>query len=173
MLFGLRITRRWNQTGQKLAGEPDIAKTFFPVNNHIMWIVVIATYLDVLQRLARRGFLYASRPVALVISITLCLAAFGFKASFTNADAPELLRGLPQPLLDSVGNASLVVQARTVFLSIVAALAYAITSRLWQAPRKGKVLKDGELGFYWMPPVVTEDLWQVLYGWDTTSSHYS
>ncbi|KAI9842523.1 MAG: major facilitator super transporter protein [Thelocarpon superellum] len=126
ILVGLRLTRRWNQTGQKLAGEPDIAGTFLATNPSIMWTLVIATYLDLLQRVARRGYPNSSPQVAWSISTTLCLAAFSFKAAFTSADAPELLRGLPRPFLENLQNAPLVVQSRTVFLSLALALIYGI-----------------------------------------------
>ena len=114
----LRVTRRWNQTGQKFAGEPDIAKSFLPLHNSILWGAVLTTYFDILQRLSRRGLRHAPTQISSIVAITLCLAAFSFKVSFTNADAPELVQGFSLALLEGLEDISLVTQARTVFLGI-------------------------------------------------------
>ena len=130
ILLGLRITRRWNQTGQKLAGEPDIARTFFYDHNLYMCVAVLVTYLDLVRRTirGRLGGL-ASFELSSIVSITLGLAAIVFKIAFTNAEAPELLRGLPRPLLpDRFLSPSLVIQARTVFLGIFGVWAYILIS---------------------------------------------
>ena len=129
ILLGLRVTRRWNQTGQKLAGEPDIARTFFYDHNLYMCVAVLVTYLDLARRTSwgRLGGL-ASFELSSIVSITLGLAAIVFKIAFTNAEAPELLRGLPRPLLDQFLTPSLLIQARTVFLGIFGVLAYILIS---------------------------------------------
>lgn len=115
----LRILRSWNQTGQKHAGEPDIAKDILPTHNFILWTLVLVTYMDVTQRMALRIMPGASRLIAVSCSITLCLAALAFKIAFTKADAPELLFGLQTFILRSMEEASLVAQARAVFIGII------------------------------------------------------
>lgn len=117
LLASLRILRAWNQTGQKHAGESDIARSFLPANNFLLWILVVATYVDVVQRLARRAVPWASRRLSTAASLALGVAALGFKVAFTKADAPELLAGLEQFVLRPMDEASLVAQARAVFLS--------------------------------------------------------
>ena len=124
LLAILRLFRRWNQTGQKLAGEPDIARTFFPAHNLTMWVAVTATFLDLTWRLSRRGFRQLAPWLATVISIILCLTAFLFKVAFTNAEAPELLRDIPIPIKRQLENTPLLTQARAVFLSLGLALGY-------------------------------------------------
>jgi len=76
------------------------------------------TYIDIAQRMAFRVLPGASRPIAVSCSIALCLAALGFKMSFTKADAPELLLGLQVFVLRPMDESSLVAQARAVFLGI-------------------------------------------------------
>ncbi|SLM35771.1 Type I phosphodiesterase/nucleotide pyrophosphatase/phosphate transferase [Lasallia pustulata] len=130
----LRIMRRWNQTGQKHAGAKDIARTFLPNHTWILWVLVVATYLDLAQRLSRRGLPRASRQVAAVCSISVCLAAFGFKVAFTDADAPELLLGFRRYLLRPMEEASLLTQARTVFLAIALFLSFTILADVFSRP---------------------------------------
>ncbi|KAH0538725.1 hypothetical protein FGG08_004677 [Glutinoglossum americanum] len=125
-LVVLRVIRRWNQTGQKFAGAPDITKSFFPSHRLILWGVVLTTYFDVVRRISRRGFRYASIELSSIIAITLCLAAFIFKVSFTNADAPELLEGFSQTLLKGLESIPLVMQVRAVFLGIGGVVAYVL-----------------------------------------------
>ena len=113
-----RITRTWNQAGQKHAGEPDTAKTVLAPHNVILWLLVLATYLDVIRRLSRRAMPWASRQISSGASIALGITALSFKIAFTKADAPELLEGLQFLVLQSTETASLVAQARAVFTSI-------------------------------------------------------
>lgn len=117
LLAVLRIVRAWNQTGQKHAGEPDIARTILPAHNLVLWLLILATYLDVVQRLARRAVPWASRHLSSAASLALGIAALGFKMAFTKADAPELLEGIPCLLLRPLEEASLIGQARAFFSS--------------------------------------------------------
>lgn len=123
-----KIARRWNQTGQKFAGEPDIATSFFPEHTTIMWILIIVTYLDVCQRICRRMIPWLSLQFAAPLSTLLILIAFTFKLAFTSADAPELLRDMKlfNPLLNAVQKFSLVAQARAVFIGIALGLTAAV-----------------------------------------------
>ena len=118
LLILLRVLRVWNQTGQKRAGEPDIARTILPAHNMLLWLLVLVTYLDVIQRLSRRAVPWASRHLATAASIALGIAALGFKVAFTKSDAPELLEGLGYLVLRPMEEASLVAQARAVLTSV-------------------------------------------------------
>ncbi len=118
LLLALRIVRIWNQTGQKHAGEADIARTVLPAHNILLWLFVLATYLNVIQRLARKAMPWASRQLSSAASLALGVAALGFKVAFTKADAPELLDGLGFLVLRPMEEASLVAQARAVFFSL-------------------------------------------------------
>lgn len=114
----VRITRVWNQTGQKHAGEPDIARTVLPLHNFLLWLLVLATYLDVVQRLSKRALPWASRHLSSAAAFVLGATAFSFKVAFTKADAPELLNGLQFLAFRPIEAASLVAQARAVFIGI-------------------------------------------------------
>ena len=114
----LRVVRVWNQTGQKHAGEPDIAKTVLPAHKMLLWVLVLVTYFDVIQRLSRRAIPWASRHLATAASVALGVAALVFKVAFTKADTPELLEGLGYIALPRTGEASLVAQARALFMGI-------------------------------------------------------
>ena len=118
----LRILRRWNQTGQKHAGEPDVAKTFFPAHKYLLWTLVILTYLDIVQRMSRRASPWASRLVSTAAAAALGVFAVRFKIAFTKADAPELLNGVEMILVGPMRSASLISQARVVFWSCLALL---------------------------------------------------
>ena len=131
LLVAMRIIRVWNQTGQKRAGQPDIAKTFLPSHNFAMWLLILATYLDIIQRLSRRAVPWVSRQISTAASIALGIAAFGFKVAFTKADAPELLDGLEHFVLRPIEEASLVAQARAVFLGISITMALTVAPAIY------------------------------------------
>ena len=116
----LRVVRVWNQTGQKHAGEADIAKAVLPLHNHVMWIIIVITYLGIVLRLSRRANPWASRRLFSAAAFTLGVIAFDFKVTFTKADAPELLDGLHYFAFGMIATGSLVTRARGVFLSIMA-----------------------------------------------------
>lgn len=74
-----RILRRWNQTGQKFAAEPDIARTFFSAHQDTLWFLVILTYANTCKHL------FVSLPSSLVwrlVCLFSTLAAFVFKLTF-------------------------------------------------------------------------------------------
>lgn len=97
----------------------------------MLWVLVVVTYLDLARRLSRRGLPRASRQISAVCSISLCLAAFGFKVAFTHADAPELLLGFPRRLLTLLEAASLLTQARAVFLGLALFLLFTVLAGVY------------------------------------------
>ncbi|KAI9824815.1 MAG: major facilitator super transporter protein [Phylliscum demangeonii] len=131
ILVGVRITRRWNQTGQKFAGERDIVKSL-QSHNLVLWALVMATYLDLGRRICQRGLRRQPFPVAFIVAVSLVLAALGFKLCYTSAEAPELLRGFPAVVLAAADHTgSLLTQARAVFLGITLALSYGLVTEWW------------------------------------------
>jgi ethanolamine phosphate transferase 2 subunit G len=139
-LFG--ISRRWNQTGQKYAGDPDISSRILPAHTWLLWLLVIATYILITLRISHRTTSgKPSRQISL-LSVTVCFAAFTFKIAFTAADAPELLRGIEilSPIVVLTSRISLVSQARVVFLGIAQLLAYAT---YYHSPWKQKADRKG------------------------------
>ncbi|KAL6231464.1 hypothetical protein BDW75DRAFT_44334 [Aspergillus navahoensis] len=83
-----RIIRRWNQTGQKFAAEPDIARIYLSSHQSSLWLLVVVTYADVCLHLMNDFSPY-------IIWRLLCLAVtatcFIFKLAFAAAESPELL----------------------------------------------------------------------------------
>jgi ethanolaminephosphotransferase len=129
-----RITRRWNQTGQKWAGERDIAKSFFFEHRLVLWSFVAVTYLANLQVLTRLGFPRFPRWAAGTISAAIVTAAVTFKLAFTHEDSPELLAGFAKQMADNgIGGALLVSRARIAFAAISLAMLYTIISGFSQA----------------------------------------
>ena len=128
-----RVIRRWNQTGQKHAGASDIARTFLFSHNLMLWSSVAVTFVHLTRRLTRYGLPNASRWVAGVVALVLCLSAFVFKVAFAVADAPELLAGVSQDLWAPLEGSSLVLQARTVFAGVGSCAVFAIYQRIRRA----------------------------------------
>ncbi|KAK8902695.1 hypothetical protein QC760_009184 [Botrytis cinerea] len=128
ILVATRIARRWNQTGQKFAGDPDIARTFFSQHRLTLWTLVGATYLWNLQSLASKGFPRFPQILAGVISTLLATAAITFKLAFTNEDSPELLAGIAKTMADNDTGIPLVLRARLVFIGIASCLVYTVLS---------------------------------------------
>lgn len=127
----MRVARRWNQTGQKHAGEPDIARSIFPDQIVILWLLVLVTYLYVAWRLSRCILPVISGKVSSAIFLALCCAALRFKIAFAKADAPELLAGLPRFFINLAGNASLVLDCKVIFLSIGTLMSVPISSKAY------------------------------------------
>jgi ethanolaminephosphotransferase len=132
-----RIIRRWNQTGQKFAGADDIVHSLFfsGRSSILLWVLVGATYLDIINRLARHvtrsissfegtsGVTYggpgddfdANRFMGTLAVLPLGGTAFVFKLAFTTADAPELTVGINEGILTWVAGLGLTGMARMVF----------------------------------------------------------
>ncbi|OJD22247.1 hypothetical protein ACJ73_06410 [Blastomyces percursus] len=127
-----RIMRRWNQTGQKFAAEPDIARTFFPNHTNMLWILILLTYTDICQRMLRRTTSAGAASFSRLFFAILASFAFLFKLTLTSADSPELLQEtlIFNQLIESVSGLSVVAQARIVFTGIAIALAYAIYTEI-------------------------------------------
>ncbi|KAI9746422.1 MAG: major facilitator super transporter protein [Claussenomyces sp. TS43310] len=139
VLATLRIVRRWNQTGQKFAGEPDIARTFLSQHNIALWGLVGATYLWNAALLANNGFHRLPRTISTTIAALLFTISASFKLAFTMEDAPELLQSLtllPSFLTTLPGSLSLVTRARGVFLGIGMALCQTIGAELLLKQRR-------------------------------------
>ncbi|KAJ5985138.1 hypothetical protein N7522_012334 [Penicillium canescens] len=112
-----RLLRRWNQTGQKFAAEPDIARTFFPRNPDIFWGLLILAYADAGIHLLR------NLPVSglpQLGALLLAVLAFTFKLHFVASESPELLDGtfISQLVEKWPYSLSLVLHARIVFYGI-------------------------------------------------------
>ncbi|EAA57836.1 hypothetical protein AN6496.2 [Aspergillus nidulans FGSC A4] len=82
-----RFMRRWNQTGQKFAAEPDIARIYLPSHRINLWLLIVVTYADVC--------LHLMDNLSSLIWRLLCLAVtamcFTFKLVFAASESPELL----------------------------------------------------------------------------------
>ena len=126
----VRLLRGWNQTGQKLAGAPDLAKTFLQPNPALLWTLVVAVYVVVGYQIVRGfvanggQFLYIGFAVPTVMLFVW--SAFSFKLIFTYQESPELVGSFARPLVDGIlelteigarggQGATLVSRARVVF----------------------------------------------------------
>jgi ethanolaminephosphotransferase len=132
-----RLMVRWNQTGQKHAGEPDIVHDFFPSHHVLMWIIILATYLAVGYQLAKtclRSTLIGDADLA--IAFVAILPAVVFKLNFTQADAPELVLGLGGQLRAVTADLDLLTQARVVFVMLTLCLIIAVVEAKWNRKKQ-------------------------------------
>lgn len=116
LLIVHRLSVRWNQTGQKHSGAPDIVHTAFPENHVLMWFLILATYYYEGYLLVTRtfaGLLVTEVGVAAAVVCVLC--GIVFKLNFTQADAPELVQGLGSEVRQWTKNTDLATQARFSF----------------------------------------------------------
>lgn len=132
LLLVTRLARSWNQTGQKHAGEPDIARSMFPSHTFTLWLLVTITYLESARRLSRCRLPPIPGKASSIIFLALCLAALRFKTAFTNADAPELFTGIPRLFVNIAENTSLVGHCRVIFLGIGAIVSMAVFAKLYR-----------------------------------------
>ncbi len=121
-----RLARRWNQTGQKHAGAPDIAHSVLPESRSLLWSIIALTYVNLGSRLAQLSSheQLTARVTTSAVAIILTAAAFIFKLSFTAQEAPELVQGPGRPVWSLLTSVSLAVQARMVFIGLVGCLAW-------------------------------------------------
>ncbi|KAI1102668.1 alkaline phosphatase-like protein [Jackrogersella minutella] len=126
-LSAMRVSRGWNQTGQKFAGEPDIVTSFVAASPPLLWCLVTATYAMVSLELFDG---LEDIPIVISGSIVagLVMSAMSFKLAFTNEDAPELVVGLARTLVNIFDGPSLVNRARAVFLGLGLTLIYPLYS---------------------------------------------
>ncbi|KAK6354180.1 major facilitator superfamily transporter protein [Orbilia blumenaviensis] len=115
ILILLRLTRRWNQTGQKHAGASDITTSFLSNNPTILWILVFFSYTDMFFRLKRNLETKHSLAVGPVMSISPVVASMLFKLSMAALDTRELIPAFMMELADGFATISVVTQAQLVF----------------------------------------------------------
>ncbi|KAH8689708.1 putative sulfatase [Talaromyces proteolyticus] len=125
-----RLVRRWNQTGQKFAGEPDIVQNFLSLQPVLLWALILLTYVQSFRGLVQSSPIIGKKWMSIWIPLcaALTMAAFSFKLSFTAADAPEILHHWMLEIVRSNILVSLVLQARIVFLGISLLLAILVYS---------------------------------------------
>ena len=172
MLLALhRIIRRWNQTGQKYAGAPDIVHSalFRGPISVVLWCLVGSTYMDIMVRLSRHIARSISSPddskaggeeqtdfnglLATLAVIPLVATAFVFKLAFTARDAPELTAGINQGLVEWVGGLSLVSVAQMVFAGVALVAVWQVFSEWTRAKVRTKGKGNGgtfSLYILWM-----------------------
>lgn len=129
-----RLLRRWNQTGQKFAAEPDIARTFFTRHPEIFWGLLILTYVD-----AGRHLL-GSIPITGILklgALAPAVLAFTFKLHFVTSESPELLDGtfISQIMKQWPYSLSLVLHARLVFYGLAVVVLIGLVGKRSRVPR--------------------------------------
>lgn len=126
VLFG--FARRWNQTGQKYAGSPDLVSEVFSKRTWLLWTLVAGTYATISHSFSSRAALWHGPTPVGFLPVAVCVAAFTFKVAFTAADAPELLNGLPMvsSLLEITTHFGLLLLARVAFTGILLLLACSV-----------------------------------------------
>lgn len=140
LAISYRILRRWNQTGQKFAAEPDIARNLFPRHQNILWALIILTYFDTCIRLCLNS---PPSNIWRSAAILTTIAAFFFKLVFVASDSPELLdESLLSPIQKSLEEMPLILPARLVFCGI--ALLVVTSFCMMNATQKRSSLTGGE-----------------------------
>ncbi|KAJ5932714.1 Alkaline phosphatase-like alpha/beta/alpha [Penicillium verrucosum] len=129
-----RLLRRWNQTGQKFAAEPDIARTFFTRHPEIFWGLLILTYVDAGHHLLR------SIPITGILKLSAlapAVLAFTFKLHFVTSESPELLDEtfILQIMKEWPYSLSLVLHARLVFYGLAVVVLLALVGNRSRVPR--------------------------------------
>ena len=125
-----RIIQRWNQTGQKFAGAPDIVQDILRPNPIWLWVLVVATYLVLLYRLGSHIIhdLNTGAALGTACSLALVVPALLFKLGFTANDAPELLSWLGEGNVQALEQVPLVGSARVVFLTLASETIWACSA---------------------------------------------
>ncbi|KAI5804032.1 alkaline-phosphatase-like protein [Peziza echinospora] len=133
-LLLLRITRRWNQTGQKHQGAPDIVTSLLLPNPTLLWILIFATYAYIGFRLLRASSPSSSSPSAqppqtnplehLTTTLLLPPLALLFKASSAAIDSVESVPAWMLTIVDAAkltvwaGYGDIILHAQILFLAL-------------------------------------------------------
>lgn len=131
VLLALRLSRRWNQTGQKWAGETDVARGFLPAHTTLLWVLVGSTYLYNATSFFMRVPTWDHRMLAVPCYLVTTLVAARFKLSFTNEDAPELMSTSIQRLVSPPESGSLLSLAQSSFVGMLAILVYVVGRQVY------------------------------------------
>ncbi|KAL4766929.1 alkaline-phosphatase-like protein [Aspergillus nidulans var. acristatus] len=83
-----RFMRRWNQTGQKFAAEPDIARSYLPSHRINLWLLIVVTYADVCLHLMDD---LSPSLIWRLLCLAVTAMCFTFKLVFAASESPELL----------------------------------------------------------------------------------
>ena len=186
-----RVIRRWNQTGQKYSGAPDVVTSgiFHGNNSLFLWVLIGATYLDVTNRVSRhiaRSVVGLSNPLyrkqvdpqpldhhrvtGTLITLPLCGTAFIFKLAFTVKDAPELTYAITPSLMAWVETLDLVNLARTVFGGVALAFTWIVFAEWQRSSRRAKRGVKGQGGTYLD---TSDDMWRYTDGIQIWPMHSS
>ncbi|KAK5061599.1 hypothetical protein LTR84_008143 [Exophiala bonariae] len=116
----LGVIRRWRQTGQKYAGDPDLITELVKPNSWLLWILVTLTYGIPSSNLTVRAAKWMGSRRMGFLPVMVTVSAFLFKLAFTAADAPELLQSFSifNPMVDFVAKYALLKLAQVVFLGL-------------------------------------------------------
>ncbi|KAI0378756.1 alkaline phosphatase-like protein [Hypomontagnella monticulosa] len=137
-LGAMRITRGWNQTGQKFAGEPDIMTSLVAPNPPFLWSLVMATYAVFSLELFH-GLSNIPTAISGSVVVGLVTSAVSFKLAFAKEDAPELVIGFARTLVNAFDGPSLMNRARAVFLGLGLTSLYPLYTIFVQGSKASKV----------------------------------
>ncbi|KAL3483575.1 alkaline-phosphatase-like protein [Aspergillus germanicus] len=113
-----RILRRWNQTGQKFAAEPDIARTYFPNHQGILWALVMMAYADTYLSLTHKSSV--SSFLWCLTCLVVTVVAFTYKLAFAATESPELITEfVPSHIATALKGVPLILYARLVMFGIL------------------------------------------------------
>ncbi|KAL5337106.1 GPI ethanolamine phosphate transferase 2 [Aspergillus crustosus] len=112
-----RIMRRWNQTGQKFAAEPDIAQSYFPSHQGGFWTLVSVTYANICLHLMNAS---PDHYLWQLLCVVVTFMGFTFKLAFAASESPQLLGETPNEAVTYILNGmSLVRYAQLAMIGIV------------------------------------------------------
>ncbi|PLN79213.1 alkaline phosphatase-like protein [Aspergillus taichungensis] len=119
-----RLVRRWNQTGQKFAAEPDISRDFLRSHKDILWFLIISTYAVTGTRLTSS---LPKHALWCVFGPSITIAAFLYKVVFVESESPELLNEtILEPFAAKLGGTPLIPHARFVLCGLLLLMLYSI-----------------------------------------------
>lgn len=131
-----RLLRRWNQTGQKFSGAPDISNSFLPNHTNILWVLNVFTFIFIYHRASKRSRFRL--PIRLLYCSMICMVLI-FKIVFTVSHFPELMQH--SPIVEYVGRASQHVTpymlARLIFFGF--SLSFPV---IYSFTKRGPLTKD-------------------------------
>lgn len=139
-LIIVRVIRSWNQTGQKHAGEPDIASFLSkPENAAGLWFLIILYYGSLFERIWRGTFKNINQIAGFFFSFITIASSISFKvnmACLSGDTVPTLIRkvgAFDSSIIDDPSK--LISYARLSFVIIGIGMLYELSNVILCEPR--------------------------------------
>lgn len=135
----VRLIRAWNQTGQKYAGGPDIAKALASDEyNNFLWILIVIHYGSLIEKLWKGTLIDLPQMAAFTFSFTTIVSSLCFKVNVAIESGEKIPRVLNILKMSSTDPVNLIHLAQISFFCVFACGLYEVSKLLFPSEVPGR-----------------------------------